>query len=76
MNVVVAYMSYSNTTRRSELLNGLWHMGLRQYPVIGDFGDVYMRSLDDAYAHWTKKKKPCIYHGTHSPIQAGRYDYT
>lgn len=56
MNVVVAYMSYSNTTRRSELLNGLWHMGLRQYPVIGDFGDVYMRSLDDAYAHWTKRK--------------------
>lgn len=31
-------------------------MGLRQYPVIGDFGDVYMRSLDDAYAHWTKRK--------------------
>ncbi len=30
-------MSYSNTTRRSELLNGLWHMGLRQYPVIGEF---------------------------------------
>ena len=35
MNVVVAYMSYSNTTRRSELLNGLWHLGVRQYPVIG-----------------------------------------
>lgn len=32
MNVVVAYMSYSNTTRRSELLNGLWHLGVRQYP--------------------------------------------
>ena len=28
MNVVVAYMSYSNTTRRSELLNGLWHLSL------------------------------------------------
>ena len=55
MNVIVAYMSYSNTTRRSELLNGLWHMGLRQYPVIGDFVDVYMKTLDDAYSRWTKK---------------------
>ena len=54
MNVVVAYMSYSNTTRRSELLNGLWHMGLRQYPVIGDFADVYMKTLDAAYSGWHK----------------------
>ena len=54
MNVVVAYMTYSNTTRRSELLNGLWHMGVRQYPVIGPFHDVYMRTLDDAYAQWKK----------------------
>lgn len=75
MNVVVAYMSYSNTTRRSELLNGLWHMGLRQYPGDRRFRRQFicdrwmcLRSLD-------KKKKPCIYHGTHSPIQAGCYDY-
>lgn len=50
MNVVVAYMSYSNTTRRSELLNGLWHLGVRQYPVIGSFADVYMKTLDEAYS--------------------------
>ncbi len=37
--VVVAYFSRSNTTRSSELLNGLWHMGVRNYPVIGDFRD-------------------------------------
>ena len=55
MNVVVAYMSYSNTTRRSELLNGLWHLGVRQYPVIGSFADVYMKTLDEAYSRWRKK---------------------
>ena len=41
INVVVAYMTYSNTTRRSELLNSLWSMGVRTYPVIGDFRDSY-----------------------------------
>lgn len=54
MNVVVAYMTYSNTTRRSELLNGLWSMGVRSYPVIGDFYDTYTRKLEDAYARWNK----------------------
>ena len=48
-------MSYSNTTRRSELLNGLWHLGVRQYPVIGSFADVYMKTLDEAYSRWRKK---------------------
>ncbi len=38
-NVVVAYLTFSNTTRRSELLNGLWSMGVTNYPVIGDFPD-------------------------------------
>ena len=54
MNVVVAYMSYSNTTRRSELLNGLWLMGVRNYPVIGNFHDTYSRNLEDAYKRWRK----------------------
>ena len=53
-DVVVAYMTYSNTTRRSELLNALWHMGVRQYPVIGTFYDTYTRELEDAYARWRK----------------------
>ncbi|MBQ3704956.1 MAG: phosphodiester glycosidase family protein [Clostridia bacterium] len=35
--VAVACMSYANTTRRSELLNGLWSMGYRNYPIIGSF---------------------------------------
>ncbi len=37
--VVVAYFSTSNTSRSSELLNGLWHMGVRNYPVLGTFRD-------------------------------------
>ncbi len=47
--VAVAYMTPSNTTRHSELLNGLWLMGLRRYPVIGPFGDSYQKSLDRQY---------------------------
>lgn len=56
MNVIVAYMTYSNTTRRSELLNGLWHMGMRTYPIIGDFHDSYSHSLEDGYKRWKKKE--------------------
>lgn len=47
--VVVAYFTCSNTTRSSELLNGLWHMGVRTYPVIGNFKDSYAKNLKAAY---------------------------
>ena len=61
MNVVVAYLTcgtYSDGTqvRRSELLNGLWEMGVRTYPVIGDFWDKYSKKLETAYEAWGKKK--------------------
>ena len=36
-SVAVACFSFGNTTRRSELLNGLWNMGYRYYPIIGEF---------------------------------------
>ncbi len=49
VKVVVAYFTSSNTTRSSELLNGLWHMGVRNYPVIGDFRDTKATGLSDAY---------------------------
>lgn len=39
--VVVAYLTWSNTTRRSEALNGLWTLGIRNYPVFGDLKDHY-----------------------------------
>lgn len=54
MNVVVAYMTPSNTTRRSELLNGLWHMGVRNYPVVGEFHDSYSSKIEEAYKKWGK----------------------
>lgn len=47
--VVVAYFTRSNTARSSELLNGLWHMGVRTYPVIGNFKDSYAKNLKAAY---------------------------
>ena len=47
--VVVAYFTRSNTTRSSELLNGLWHMGVQTYPVIGNFKDSYAKNLKAAY---------------------------
>lgn len=54
--VVVAYLSYSNTTRRSEALNGLWAMGLRHYPEFGGFRDAYSKNAKDAYQKLGKKK--------------------
>lgn len=55
--VVVAYFTYANTTRSSELLNGLWHMGVRNYPVMGDFRDVYPKDLKQAYKYAGGKDK-------------------
>ena len=52
--VVVAYMCYSNDTRRSELLNGLWAMGVKNYPVIGNFWDTYTSSIKAATTKWKK----------------------
>lgn len=46
--VVVAYLTYSNTTRRSEALNGLWTLGLRHYPVFGPFADHFSNGKSTA----------------------------
>ena len=50
-DVVVAYLTGSNGTRTSELLNGLWHMGVRQYPVIADFRDSKASNMKKAYSN-------------------------
>lgn len=55
--VVVAYFTYSNVARSSELLNGLWHMGVRNYPVIGTFRDAYAKNLATAYKNAGGKTK-------------------
>ena len=54
--VVVAYLTYSNTTRRSEALNGLWALGVRHYPEFGGFSDAWSNKLDAAYSRLGKKK--------------------
>ena len=54
--VVVAYLSWSNTTRRSEALNGLWSMGVRHYPEFGGFRDSYSTRAKDAYKKLGKDK--------------------
>lgn len=37
--------------RRQELLNGLWTVGVRNYPVIGPFPDEYSESYDGALSN-------------------------
>ena len=58
-SVEVAYLTYSNTTRRSEALNGLWAMGIRHYPEFGSFADRYAKGgkLNNAYAEAGGKEK-------------------
>ena len=56
LDVVYVSMTYSNTTRRSELLNSLWSMGVRNYPIICDYYDTYTKKLEDAYSKWKKQK--------------------
>jgi LmbE family N-acetylglucosaminyl deacetylase len=59
--VVTCYLTPSNTTRSSELLNGLWSMGVRTYPLIGPFGDRYSGNLKDGYDKWGGKAKVRAY---------------
>lgn len=54
-SVVVACFSYGNTTRRSELLNGLWSMGYRNYPIIGTFKTATGKNVSAAYKNVDKK---------------------
>lgn len=58
--VMVAYLSYSNTTRRSEALNGLWTIGVRQYPVFLNVRDVWSDTLDEAYKKVDGGKKALL----------------
>ena len=57
--IEVAYLTSSNPTRRSEALNGLWALGVRNYPVFGDFADRYAKTgkVKDAYKDAGGKQK-------------------
>lgn len=41
--------------RRHEMLNGLWAVGVRTYPVFGPFGDYHTLSLTEAYSRYAHK---------------------
>ena len=45
--VIVAYMTFPRQKERyNELLNGLWHCGVREYPQLSPFRDVVTRDPD------------------------------
>lgn len=50
MEVQVAYFVHHLDThnRPHELLNGLWHTGMKRYPIISDFPDAYSESVEGA----------------------------
>lgn len=53
LDVQVVYMvdhSLNSAERPHELLNGLWNVGVRNYPVIGKAPDIYSESLSAGYA--------------------------
>lgn len=57
-NVQVVYMTdhRNMTTRRChEMLDGLWAVGVRCYPVFGTFGDYHSQSLSEAYQIYRQK---------------------
>ena len=61
MNVTVAYLTCGNSCRRDELLNGLWHCGVRNYPDIGEFPDIKSYSAVELYPKWGGMDKVDLY---------------
>lgn len=55
--VVVAYLADCGNRRTHELLNGLWSMGVRNYPVIGPFQDTAQKTLTKEYQAMGGKTK-------------------
>lgn len=55
--VQVVYLTdHRNLTsvRVHEMLNGLWNVGIRYYPVFGPFDDYYTFDLEDAYNYYDR----------------------
>ena len=56
MRVQVVFMTYDYSARRLELLDSIWHCGVRNYPEIGGFEDIRSRDVIELYRMWGKKK--------------------
>lgn len=56
LDVQVVYFTdpFKYHDRPHEQLNGLWTVGVRHYPVSGEFVDEYSETSKDAYAHQKK----------------------
>lgn len=57
-NVQVAYLTdHRNLTnlRTHEMINGLWAVGVRAYPVFGDFDDFRIDDLNATYAEFARR---------------------
>ena len=55
LQVQAAYLTCYKPERRLELLNGLWHCGVHNYPDIADFEDYHYQRLDYAYHAWGRE---------------------
>lgn len=51
VQVVYFTDSFTYHERPHEQLNGLWTVGVRNYPVSGEFKDAFSETAEDAYAH-------------------------
>lgn len=56
MQVAVMFLTCSHPFREIELLNCLWHCGVRSYPLVGRFQDAVTTSVEDTYLRWNREK--------------------
>ena len=56
MAVQVACVVPATPERRLEMLDGLWHCGLRHYPAFGHFADVFGAKMQDVQKRWGKNR--------------------
>ena len=61
LKVEVCYLTCANSCRRIELLNGLWHCGVRNYPDIGNFKDIKGYDAAKLYPKWGGVDKVDLY---------------
>lgn len=52
--VQVSYLIRHGYGRTHELLDGLWTVGITNYPILSDFGDKYCSTLKQAYQLYNK----------------------
>jgi LmbE family N-acetylglucosaminyl deacetylase len=56
LKVQLAYLTNHYNFRVHELLNGLWAVGIRAYPIISEFDDNYSESLEHAKTIYDENK--------------------